>query len=74
MCARACVRLIPLLLSEDEVDEALVYPNRALGGVLAIELSGCVIERDPHVDDEDDDPFMSDDYRCVQCCKRDVYI
>jgi len=50
--------------SEDEVDEALVFPNRALGGVLAVELSGCIIERDPHVDDEEEDPFMSDDYRC----------
>ena len=32
------------LLGEEEVDEALAYPNRALGGVLAIELSGCIIE------------------------------
>ena len=32
------------LLGHDEVDEALVYPNRVLGGVLAIELSGCIIE------------------------------
>eukprot|EP00960_Hanusia_phi_P074804 768320-Hanusia_phi.AAC.2 len=38
------------------------YPNRSLGGVLSIELSGCVIQRDPHVDDEDEDPFMSDEY------------
>ncbi len=28
-----------------------------------LELSGCIIERDPHVDDEDEDPFMSDSYR-----------
>ena len=93
---------------EDEVDETRVYPNRALGGVVAIELrcptlsprgvracvlymracmhaarsskrnnrielslasahtcSGCIIARDPHVEDEDEDPFLSDDYRFV---------
>ena len=50
------------LVGEDEIDEELLYPNRALGGVIAIEISGCIIQRDPHVDDEDEDPFMSDDY------------
>ena len=29
--------------------------------------SGCIIARDPHVEDEDEDPFLSDDYRCVSC-------
>ena len=43
-------------------DNDASHPNRSLGGVLSIELSGCVIQRDPHVDDEDEDPFMSDDY------------
>jgi len=27
--------------------------------------SGCIIARDPHVEDEDEDPFLSDDYRFV---------
>ncbi len=104
---------------EDEVDESRVYPNRALGGVLAIELrcptlssrgvracvqymhaciqaarslipnnriqlslasahtcSGCIIARDPHVEDEDEDPFLSDDYRFffVQCRQRQAML
>ncbi|KAJ1489409.1 hypothetical protein T484DRAFT_1780305, partial [Baffinella frigidus] len=37
------------------------YPNRALGGVLLIEISGCIAARDPYVDEEDD-PFLSDDF------------
>ncbi len=38
-----------------------LFPNRSLGGVLAIELCGGLVQRDP-LADEDDDPFLSDDY------------
>mmetsp|Transcript_33552 Transcript_33552/g.52214 ORF Transcript_33552/g.52214 Transcript_33552/m.52214 type:complete len:208 (+) Transcript_33552:1536-2159(+) len=38
-----------------------MFPNRSLGGVLAIEISGVIILRDPNVD-EDDDQFLTDQY------------
>ena len=37
------------------------FPNHSLGGVLAIELCGAIVQRDP-LADEDEDPFVSDDY------------
>ena len=37
------------------------YPNRTLGGILAIELCGAIVQRDP-LAEEDDDQFVSDDF------------
>lgn len=41
-----------------------VHPNRELGGVLGIEISGVIIVRSPDVD-EDEDPFCSDRFDAV---------
>jgi hypothetical protein len=50
----ACIHAARSLIRNNRIELSLASAHTC---------SGCIIARDPHVEDEDEDPFLSDDYR-----------
>jgi hypothetical protein len=50
----ACMHAVRSLIRNNQIELSLASAHTC---------SGCIIARDPHVEDEDEDPFLSDDYR-----------